>query len=92
MTRVFHIATRAAWQAAQAAGVYRAPSLDEVGFIHLSDEHQWRDTLARWFAGQRDLILITIDPTGLPIRYEGGFPHLYAALPLAAVVAVEDLG
>ena len=91
--RLFHITPRAAWRAAQRAGVYRAPSLDEVGFIHLSTEDQWRGTLKRWFAGATDLVLLEIDGdrVAAPVRFEGGFPHLYGELELAAVIAVHDL-
>ncbi len=95
MATLFHITTRAAWAAAQAAGEYRAPSLDEVGFIHLSTAAQWPATLARFFAGQRDLVLLELDASDLPVRFERAdgddFPHLYGALPIAAVVAVRDL-
>lgn len=90
---LFHITTRAAWEAA--TGEYRAPSLAEVGFIHLSTAEQWPATLARFFAGQRDLVLLEIDPSGLPIRFERAdgddFPHLYGPLPVAAVRAVRSL-
>lgn len=93
---LFHITTRAAWAAAQAAGEYRAPSLAEVGFIHLSTAAQWPATLARFFAGQRELVLLEIDAARAgDIRFERAdgddFPHLYGPLPLAAVVSVREL-
>jgi len=92
---MFHITTRVAWEEAQAAGVYRASSLDDVGFIHLSTAAQWRATLERFFAGARDLVLLEIDPRGLDIRFERAdgedFPHLYGPLPVAAVVTVHSL-
>jgi len=94
---VFHITTRAAWDAALAAGEYRAASLAEVGFIHLSTAAQWPRTLARFFAGARDLVLLEIDPARVTaeIRFERAddedFPHLYGVLPTAAVVATRQL-
>lgn len=95
MDPLFHITTRAAWEAAQGEGSYRPPSLAEVGFIHLSEERQWRATRERWFAGQRDLVLLVIDPSGLPIRHEPAhgdqFPHLYAPLPVACVIEVRAI-
>jgi uncharacterized protein (DUF952 family) len=64
------------------------------GFIHLSTEAQLPGTLAKHFAGQSDLHLAAVDLTALgdAVRWEvsrGGelFPHIYAALPLTAVVA-----
>ena len=68
------------------------------GFIHLSAGHQVAGTLAKYFAGQRDLVLLAVDPERLGdrLRWEtsrGGelFPHLYGPLPLAHVTAVEPL-
>lgn len=64
------------------------------GFIHLSTEGQLPGTLAKHFAGQEGLHLAAVDLAALGdvVRWEvsrGGelFPHVYAALPLAAVVA-----
>ena len=94
--RLFHITTRAAWQDAQGVGEYRAPSLAEVGYIHLSTATQWRTTLVRFFRGARDLVLLEIegDRLAAPVRFERvddeDFPHLYGALPIEAVVAVHD--
>ena len=64
------------------------------GFIHLSTEAQLPGTLEKHFAGQSDLRLAAVDLAllGDAVRWEisrGGdlFPHIYAALPLSAVVA-----
>lgn len=89
---LFHITTHAAWQAASTAGEYRAPSLEREGFIHLSTAAQWRATLARFFRGQRELVLLAIRPAALraPVRFEPAdgdhFPHLYGPLNLDAVI------
>jgi uncharacterized protein (DUF952 family) len=52
--------------------------------------------LAKYFAGQRDLVLLAVDPEqlGERLRWEtsrGGelFPHLYGPLDLAHVISVE---
>jgi uncharacterized protein (DUF952 family) len=95
--RLFHLARSAAWEAAERAGEYRAPSLDEVGFIHLSTRAQWLDTLVRFYRGASDLVLLEIDAALVhaPIRFEHAdgdeFPHLYGVLPCAAVVAARPL-
>jgi len=99
---LFHITTRDAWARAQAAGEYRAPSLDTAGFIHLSSDRQWLDTANRLFHGQRGLVLLSISAERLTARvvWEPGvpatpdgqkFPHLYGPLALAAVVEALDL-
>ncbi|WP_459957730.1 DUF952 domain-containing protein [Nocardia sp. IFM 10818] len=96
-----HICTRDDWAAAQAAGEYLAPSLAEVGFIHLSAPYQAHLPANRLFAGRQDLVLLWLDPHALdaPLRWEPGvpsdpesmrFPHLYGPLPLAAVTEVTD--
>ncbi len=63
------------------------------GFIHFSTAEQAPDTAAKWFAGRDDLTLAAVDADALggELRWEpsrGGalFPHLYAALPMSAVV------
>jgi uncharacterized protein (DUF952 family) len=96
---VFKIVDRAAWQAAEAAGVFAGSPVDaRDGFIHFSTASQVRETAARHFAGQADLLIVAVDPEplGAALRWEpsrGGdrFPHLYGTLPLAAVRWVADL-
>ncbi len=94
---LFHITTRAAWDAAQREGVYRADSLASEGFIHLSTDRQWLATADRFYRGMPDLLLLAIreDRLTAEVRYELAdgqrFPHLYGPLDLAAVVEVHEL-
>ncbi len=93
---VVHICTQEAWKQAQRKGVYHPESLDKEGFIHLSRPEQALATGNRFFAGQRDLVLLWINPAKLtaPLKWEAVdgnmFPHLYGELSLAAVTAVTD--
>lgn len=64
------------------------------GYIHLSTAEQLRTTLDKHFAGQTGLHIASVDlvALGQAVKWEvsrGGelFPHVYAELPLAAVVA-----
>ena len=58
---IYHLARRADWAAGQAAGEYRAPSLDAEGFIHASgDEAQLLRVAARLFAGSADLLALEV--------------------------------
>jgi uncharacterized protein (DUF952 family) len=100
MTRlVYKLADRVAWQAADAAGSFAGSAVDvRDGFIHFSTAAQVRETAARHFAGQADLLLIAVDADALgdALRWEpsrGGdlFPHLYGPLPLRAVRSVAPL-
>ena len=93
---LFHITTRIAWDHAQAAREYRAPSLASEGFIHLSTDEQWRHTLYRFYRTERDLVILQIDPArlGSELRFEPAdgeqFPHLYGPLEVGAVTRVRD--
>ena len=94
MMVVYKIVSTEEWTEAEAAGVFTGASVDRAdGFIHFSTAEQAADTAAKWFAGRGDLTLAAIDAEALggDLRWEpsrGGalFPHLYAALPMSAVV------
>ena len=96
---VYKICTAAEWDAAVRDGVYRGSAVDlRDGFIHFSTAAQTRETAAKHFAGLSDLVLIGVDDTrlGAALRWEpsrGGalFPHLYAPLPLDAVLWEKPL-
>jgi len=64
------------------------------GYIHLSTAAQLTETVDKHFAGQDDLHIAAVDlaAMGGAVKWEesrGGqlFPHLYAPLPLTAVIA-----
>jgi uncharacterized protein (DUF952 family) len=90
---IYKICELALWQDAEAAGEFRGSAVDERdGFIHFSTASQLAETASKHFAGQSGLVLVAIDAQALSgkLKWEpsrGGdlFPHLYAALPLAAV-------
>jgi uncharacterized protein (DUF952 family) len=88
---VVHITSGPAWAAARASGLYRAESLAEEGFIHFSRWDQLPGTAAAYYSGVPDLVVLVVDPEGLPFRIENGFPHLYEELPVAAVIEVLPL-
>ena len=96
---IYKIAPAALWREAEQAGTFTGAPVDLAdGYIHFSTAAQVRETAARHFAGQNDLILAAIDPLplGPALRYEpsrGGalFPHLYGPLPMAAVRWVKPL-
>ncbi len=67
-------------------------------FIHLSTAAQFDETVAKHFAGQEDLHIAAVDLPVLgdavvwePSRGGQLFPHIYAALPLSAVIAYGPL-
>jgi uncharacterized protein (DUF952 family) len=96
---LYKICSAAAWQEAQRTGALRGTADDlRDGFIHLSTAGQVAGTLAKHFAGQRDLMLLAVaeDAVRPLLRWEparGGalFPHLYGVLPVGAVQAAHAI-
>jgi uncharacterized protein (DUF952 family) len=94
--RLVHLCLRKDWEHAVQAGVYRAASFDELGFIHLSRPEQIQGVAKRYYAGIQGLVLLWINPHKLSaeIRWEPSdgqvFPHLYGALNVDAVQSVQD--
>jgi uncharacterized protein (DUF952 family) len=102
---IYHLAEPEHWERARATGSYlqssRGRTMQEEGFIHCSSDQQWPGVRRRYY-GDLDgpLLLLEIDESRLPepAVFEVGnsetgetFPHLYAALPVAAVVGVTEL-
>ena len=100
---VYKIAEAEAWRDAETAGAFAGAPIDLAdGFIHFSTAGQLRETAARHFAGREGLVLAAVDGArldtlfGADWRYEpsrGGalFPHLYADLPMEAVLWARPL-
>jgi uncharacterized protein (DUF952 family) len=99
MTLIYKICPRALWQEAERVGVFRGAPVDHAdGFIHFSTAEQVRETAAKHFSGEADLLLVAVDAAALgpALRWEpsrGGalFPHLYGTLSLDAVRRVDEL-
>lgn len=90
----FKILTAEQWTSFQRDGLFHGAPVDIAdGYIHMSTSDQLAETLAKHFAGQINLTIAEIDLSlfGDELKWEvsrGGalFPHLYAPLPMAAVV------
>jgi uncharacterized protein (DUF952 family) len=96
---IYKICPEPLWRAAEAAGRFDGAPVDRAdGYIHFSTAEQVRETAAKHFGGQADLLLVAVDAEalGAALRFEpsrGGalFPHLYGGLPLSAVLSVAPL-
>lgn len=96
---VYKITPKALWREAEAAGRFEGAPVDlEDGYIHFSTAAQARETAAKHFARQDDLLLVAVDAAALgpalkwePSRGGALFPHLYATLPLSAVLWARPL-
>lgn len=89
---IFHLAEPADW--AGSTDTYRAPSVEDEGFIHCSTAAQLPHVARNLYSGHNDLVLLTIDPDALDdetLVYEDlygmgeEFPHVYGPLPTSAV-------
>jgi glutathione S-transferase len=103
--RIFHLATKGDWDAAQASGAYTTStygvSLADEGFIHASRADQWEGVRERYYAEvEEPLVLLEIDTDLLdvPVVEEPPapgvvetFPHIYGPISPAAVVGVTPL-
>lgn len=103
VTRLFHIAEPAEWEAERAAdraaapGTYAPAAFAREGFVHCSYREQVAATAARHFAGRTDLLLLEIDPARLGARVVEEpspatgerFPHIYGPIERVAVIAVH---
>jgi uncharacterized protein (DUF952 family) len=99
MPILYKIIAAAHWRAAEHDGIFRG-SADDLrdGFIHFSTAGQVEETAAKYFSGQDDLLLISVEDTRLgsalnwePSRGGALFPHLYGELALNVVAKVEPL-
>lgn len=96
---IYKIVPEPLWREAQTAGVFLGAPVDLAdGYIHFSTAEQARETAAKHFAEQDNLLLVAVDEEklGPALRYEvsrGGalFPHLFAPLEFGAVVWVKPL-
>src|SRR4051812_22998530 len=101
---IFHVTTRAVWEAAKAAGSYRmstkGATLDEVGFIHASSAEQLPRVASFLYRDSGEpLVVLELDDkairaSGIRIPWEDGgdgelFPHIYGAIDSRFVVAVR---
>ena len=100
-TRIYTLVRQADWADAEAAGAYTGSADDRRdGFLHFSTGTQLRATAAKHRAGETGLVIVeaAVAALGDALRFEppaggrdGLFPHLYGALPMAAVTRVMPL-
>lgn len=95
-TTICHLARASEWSSYQASGRIAPESLASEGFVHCSTHEQSATTIARYFVGVDDLLVLTLSVAalGASIRWDEShpgewFPHVYAPIPLAAVIEVS---
>lgn len=98
-TTAYKILTAEQMDALEHQGSFEGAAIDlQDGYIHLSTAAQLDETVDKHFAGQQDLWLAAVDLEAMgdavkwePSRGDALFPHLYAPLPLSAVIAYSPL-
>lgn len=96
---IYKIVPMELWQEAREMGVFKGAAIDlSDGYIHFSTAAQAVQTARLHFAGATGLLLVAVETAALgeALKFEpsrGGdlFPHLYADLPLAAVLWEKPL-
>ena len=95
MKILFHITKLEDWERGKVDGEYRADTLESLGFIHCSLSSQLIEIANNFYQGQRDLVLLCIDPFRVraEIKYEASkgaesYPHIYGPLNTDAVMKV----
>jgi uncharacterized protein (DUF952 family) len=96
---IYKIMSKAQWDDFTARGVFAGAPIDLAdGYVHFSTDKQMKETAARYFAGQDDLMLIAVASDGLgdALKFEVSrgddlFPHLYAPLTIAHVLWAKAL-
>ena len=80
-------------------GNYRAPSLENEGFIHCSRDDQLLEVANSIYQSVPDLILLWIDPDKVEAviknelvseESDQRYPHIYGPLNLDAVISISD--
>lgn len=96
---VYKIMSNSQWNDFEAKGVFAGAPIDLAdGYVHLSTDKQMRETAAKYFSGQIDLMLVAVagDKLGDALKFELSraddlFPHLYAPLTLDHVLWAKPL-
>lgn len=89
MNLIYHITTRDDQRRARESGEYQAESLQSVGFIHFSQRHQVLGVANAFYTGQKDLVVLVVDPALLTsdLKYE---PPVHPGSAPASAASASD--
>jgi uncharacterized protein (DUF952 family) len=98
MNHIYHITKSNWWNRFSTSDDYESETLREEGFIHCSTREQVEGVLERYYANQKELLLLHINPSLLntELKYEvatfgQSFPHVYGKINRDAIVKVEAI-
>ncbi len=87
---IYKICPEPLWRSAEEAGRFDGAPVDLAdGYIHFSTAEQVRETAARYFAGEGDLLLVAVDADALgeALRWEPSRGGALFPAPLRAARA-----
>ena len=96
---IYHITPASWWNNFSSLDFYESPTLKEEGFIHCSKKEQVAGVLGRYYANEKNLLLLQIDSRLLTValKFEvatnnESFPHVFGAINKNAIVSVDSIG
>ena len=98
--RIYKICTKELWEETERTGVFSGMPVDIAdGYVHFSTAEQQGETARKYFAGQKGLMLLTVEAEtlGEALKWEasssgtrsGQFPHLYGPLLREHIISAE---
>jgi len=96
MDFIYHITTSHWWNKFSANETYETETFAEEKFIHCSTREQVKGVLERYYANQKELLLLHINPALLKaeLKFEKStgdemYPHVYGKVNKDAIMKVE---
>jgi len=98
-TTIYKVVDKDIWASAKAKGEFVGAAIDlQDGYIHLSSADQVVETVQKHFAGQTNLLLLSVSTAAMgdELKWEKSrndqlFPHLYRPLSVGDVTGEELL-
>lgn len=95
MGRIYHIVLPEDWERFD-TDLYTAASLESEGFIHCSFAEQLDAVIARYYGGQKEVVILEIETDELMSRVLNEpstgneiYPHIYGPINRDAIMAAE---
>ena len=93
---IYHIVLPDVW-AAFDSDLYEAASLKTEGFIHCSFAEQLDAVIARYYSGEKRIVILEVDPERLmsrmvkePSTNNEVYPHIYGPINRDAIVSFVE--
>jgi uncharacterized protein (DUF952 family) len=95
---IYHITKSGWWNKFSSTEAYESETLSDEGFIHCSTREQVDGVLERYYANEKELLLLHINPGHLKVELKFevathglAFPHVYGKINREAIVRVEEI-